>query len=625
MITKIHFRYKLKIRQSIPILIGLSAMLILLLILGYYYASQEILKTAKGQLHQFTSSISRQDDYNHEWLKRSLPPLLNMVKTMLNLDNHSTIEKNIPAMISNDRGKQVVRIISLDQEKIKLKFYDSEGKIDISNEDILYYKNILEESIDLDKNQWFSIDIDKNNHLNIILNQKIFKNSGEFQGIVSVSLALPWYINRIKSLIFFEQCIPFFVSNNGDWTLKTDNELENLKHVILSEKNGIILVSWQNKSYICLFLSSTNNLYKIGVLIPREDIFGKINTATKLITIIGIIILLLAIYALHRTNKKLLGSLDLLQNMVGDLAKGKINDNENQKIELFNLSNLTVTSEQKDLFKATNQLRKTLKQRINDLTLMAKTRERIFGELSLARKIQDGLRPKVLPILPNLKTAAHVFTAGEVYGDMYDCFLLSENKICTIIGNVAEHGIAGAILTGRIIPLLREFLQSGISPGKTLEKTNLNFTYNNTYNFFTNIFVSILDLTNGQLTFASAGQVPPYILRKDEKLSLNPMINPKNPPLGIRPNEKYIEIDLKLLPNDILLFLSQRLFSIQNETKCNYSELHLHEILTKNFQPSEIDLNELLQIILEDVENFSNNFIQDDIMLFAMQWKNQIL
>ncbi len=72
------------------------------------------------------------------------------------------------------------------------------------------------------------------------------------------------------------------------------------------------------------------------------------------------------------------------------------------------------------------------------------------AELEIARKVQHDLLPTELPKVEGYQFYASYDSARAVGGDMYDCFVLPEGKICLSFGDVAGKGVPGALIMSRM-------------------------------------------------------------------------------------------------------------------------------------------------------------------------------
>ncbi len=642
---KISLRHSLKVRQSLPILLGLCVGLILMLWLGYNYAARYIINTAEAQMNQFASSISRQDDYITKSSNRGLRLLVEAVEYMLTLpqEEWSEQEENIIAAIPNDTARQNLRIVWIENETVRFLNYsglgrESQSSTEQSNDTSGQVQNLgnqwtTERVRNVQVDELNSVIIDRNRELIMQVSSVLKNENNEIFGFITLSFSLNWYTDRINSFSFFEESYPFFVANNGNWTLPAeyDESLASLKDEIMRTSRGDTILTWQNEPYVCIYLPNINKTFIIGVLVPKSEILASLDATTGVLSLIGVIILFFSAYGLNRTYKSLLSPLKPLSHMANDLAHGDIDIHTemqyNDSSDADSQTSFYLSAEEK-LKVATSKLRSALKQRTHDLTIMAKTQERIKGELLLARRIQENLRPKQLPELPNLKLATYVHTSHEIHGDMYDCVQLSEQKICIIIGNIAEHGVPGAILAGKIMPLIDELIHSEHSPSQVLEILNNNsLQISSITTSFTSLLLCVFDVQSGILTFASAGYISPYILRNENNSNCLTQIKwTEDIPLGIKSNVQYGEHNIQLEANDILLFLTPQLLSVQNSEQKVYAQERL-DIFIKDIPSKtlyDISLHELLHKIIEDVQCFSQQDVQNDTVLIAMSWKGRI-
>src|SRR5436190_11906032 len=88
---------------------------------------------------------------------------------------------------------------------------------------------------------------------------------------------------------------------------------------------------------------------------------------------------------------------------------------------------------------ATALIEVVLKRMLGQLKTEIEARERINAELRIARNIQASLLPRVFPPFPgrnDFELYAMMEPASEVGGDFYDFFLIGENKLCVLVGDV---------------------------------------------------------------------------------------------------------------------------------------------------------------------------------------------
>lgn len=151
-------------------------------------------------------------------------------------------------------------------------------------------------------------------------------------------------------------------------------------------------------------------------------------------------------------------------------------------------------------------------ERQRNLTL---ERNRMHSELEIATVIQHSLLPTIdetYPARKEIDVYAGMDTAKEVGGDFYDLFFIDKNKVAFIIADVSGKGVPAALFMATSKTILQSCVRDIPDLGQALATANNALCKNNMANMFVTAWVGILDLTDGNLTFASAGHNPPVLL-----------------------------------------------------------------------------------------------------------------
>ena len=147
---------------------------------------------------------------------------------------------------------------------------------------------------------------------------------------------------------------------------------------------------------------------------------------------------------------------------------------------------------------------------------IAAQKERMEGELKVARDIQLGIVPKIFPPFPEHREFdlfASLESAREVGGDLYDFFFLDDDHLGLAIGDVAGKGVPASLFMAVTITLLRAVSQRTGEPADVLARINAPLCHDNDAAMFVTLFFAVYDLRTGVLTYTSGGHPPPYILR----------------------------------------------------------------------------------------------------------------
>jgi serine phosphatase RsbU (regulator of sigma subunit) len=94
-------------------------------------------------------------------------------------------------------------------------------------------------------------------------------------------------------------------------------------------------------------------------------------------------------------------------------------------------------------------------------------------ERAAAELLERSLMPPALPFCPGLEFAARYVPADRaVGGDWYDVFILPSGELWVVTGDVAGHGLRGAVVMGRVRSSLRSYAMLGGSPAEVLGLTD---------------------------------------------------------------------------------------------------------------------------------------------------------
>ncbi len=138
-------------------------------------------------------------------------------------------------------------------------------------------------------------------------------------------------------------------------------------------------------------------------------------------------------------------------------------------------------------------------------------RQRLDEELAVGRRIQLSRLPASTPTAAGWEFAAVYQAAREVGGDFYD-FLEppgTPGSIDLVIGDVTGKGVPAALLMTFTRAVLRASASVAASPADVLRRSNHHIIRDGRAGLFVSALYGRLDLSSGELTFASGGHDPP--------------------------------------------------------------------------------------------------------------------
>ena len=158
----------------------------------------------------------------------------------------------------------------------------------------------------------------------------------------------------------------------------------------------------------------------------------------------------------------------------------------------------------------------------------------LAGERDAAELLERSLRPSALPRFPDLELAARYIPAERaVGGDWYDVFSLPSGELWLVTGDVAGHGLAGAIIMGRTRSAMRAYALLGGPPEEVLALTDRKLAH-----FEPGAVVTALCATSKppfeEFRVCSAGHLPPALAIAPGRATDFVDVRP-GPPLGVAP------------------------------------------------------------------------------------------
>lgn len=211
---------------------------------------------------------------------------------------------------------------------------------------------------------------------------------------------------------------------------------------------------------------------------------------------------------------------------------------------------------------------------------------------------------------------AHSYHAAtqtaRVGGDFYDLFEI-EDRVGIVIGDVAGHGLDAAVLTSLVKNAVRAHAdEPDKTPTAVVELTNELIVKESRPESFVTLFVGVLDLGLGVLTYCNAGHTTGALLRSDgtiERLSSTSML------VGAFAGTSFEQASVHMSQNDILFLYTDGLTEARRDREL-YGEPRLFELLER---VERADPWSLVESVLSDIITYTDGELSDDLALLAVQ------
>lgn len=243
----------------------------------------------------------------------------------------------------------------------------------------------------------------------------------------------------------------------------------------------------------------------------------------------------------------------------------------------------------------------------------------IRNDLNTAREIQMGILPKTFPPFPDRKEFdlyASMVAAKEVGGDFYDFFMIDQDHLGFVIGDVSGKGIPAAIFMAVSRTLIRATGLKGMDAAECMYYANNLLCNESVASMFVTVFYGILNTKTGELDYVNAGHNPPYLLRHGggvEKLESTGDII-----LGCFEEYTFHRRSATLKPGEGILLFTDGVTEAFNRQEEIYGEPRLENLLAA-LGPASV--RNIVEGVMGDVTTFSEGVAQsDDITLLALKY-----
>lgn len=218
---------------------------------------------------------------------------------------------------------------------------------------------------------------------------------------------------------------------------------------------------------------------------------------------------------------------------------------------------------------------------------------RLEQELKMAREIQQGLLPRRMPTVPGYEVSASWRSAREMAGDFYDTFMLDEHTFGVVVADVSDKGAPSAMFMAVARSMIRSYAFAGFAPRETLYQTNDLILDDAESGMFVTVYYSVFG-GGGQGIHINAGHNPPAVYRAANR---DVVFMPRGGrAIGWFPDNPLRDVEMPLLPGDVMVFYTDGLTDAENPAGENFGEQRLAEALLETVgQPADDVLNHIIQ------------------------------
>lgn len=400
---------------------------------------------------------------------------------------------------------------------------------------------------------------------------------GRVRAVLTADVSLEWLTDLLDQVELYPGAFNLVVSREGHImvcpvdtlvmrrsvhelasSMEDSTTFQNMNKLLLSGETGRTTFDYEGKVHHVFFESVQQTGWGMCISIPAEAIYGEVKRLGILVSILQLLSIALLILVLYHMIK--------------------------------NQRNLRQSQEHKD---------------------------RIEGELKVARGIQMSMIPKIFPPYPErgeVDMFAAVVPAKEVGGDLYD-FYTRDEKLFFCIGDVSGKGVPASLVMAVTRSLFRTVSVHEKSPQRMVTIMNDSMSDMNEANMFVTFFCGVLDLRNGHLRYCNAGHNAPVLVTGEGARMLP--VEP-NLPLGVVQGMSFREQETDLEPGVGLFLFTDGLNEAENAVHEQFGEERMMGVLS-----AELESHQQIESMTKAVENFVGGAPQsDDLTMLYIRFMN---
>ncbi len=243
-------------------------------------------------------------------------------------------------------------------------------------------------------------------------------------------------------------------------------------------------------------------------------------------------------------------------------------------------------------------------------------------DLSLARKIQQGLLPKCIPNINGLDICGEMIPAMQVGGDYYDLIPIPDvaaakvdSKIFVVVGDVSGKGLPASLYMTKLQTMIQLACTENRTPREIMIELNRRFYNSLERNSFITMTLALFDTETGKVNFCRAGHMPVLTVTNGRVDSYRTQGIGVGLEKGKIFEKTLVEEEVELKSGQVYAFFSDGVTEAMNEKSELFGEEKLSEILKNS---SKLNSGEIMNNIWNTLARFRDTADQNDDMTMVI-------
>ena len=244
---------------------------------------------------------------------------------------------------------------------------------------------------------------------------------------------------------------------------------------------------------------------------------------------------------------------------------------------------------------------------------------RISAEYNVAKQIQTDILPNSFPAFPDRREfdlIASIYSSKDICGDFYDFFLIDEDHLALVMGDVSGKGVPAAMFMVIVKTLIKNRALQGFSPAEVLQNVSEQLLEGNNAGMFATVWFAVLELSTGKGIAANAGQEHPTLRRAGKRFELQEYRH--SPPIGAMEGIRFRDHGFQLEPGDTLFVYTDGVSGAMNQREEAFGPARLLEVLNREPDASP---SVLLQSMKTTIDSYAGEMQQpDDMTMLSLKY-----
>ena len=461
--------------------------------------------------------------------------------------------------------------------------------------------------------------------------QTITDKTGQFIGVINVSLSLNWLSQNISATKPYPNSYSIMIGRGGTYFVhpdttkisrqtiftqtleQPDSALTALGYAMQRGEEGMMQMNINGEDSYVFYKPLGQTGCSMAIVCPESDIFGGFNRLRNSVRAIVLIGLLLMLYLFIRIITRELKPLRRLAYEAETIASGQFDATlpDFQRIDEIGQLSHSFGNMQQSLVKYIDELKNTTAQKAS-----------IESDLRIASGIQMGMLPEKFPTKEDrddVQLYASLTPAKEVGGDLFD-FYIRDEKLFFCIGDVSGKGVPASLFMAVTRSTFRTVSAHESMPDRIVMTMNKTIADMNKTHMFVTLFVGVLDLPTGRLHYCNAGHDAPLLVGA----GVGEMACDANIPVGFMPQWKYTLQEAHIFTGTTILLFTDGLTEAMDANNNQFQMERVNDVAFQALSQQQQEPRQLIDRMTEAVHEFVGDAEQsDDLTMMAIQYIKQ--